>query len=71
MSIKEDFEAFAMSVNEALDEIQEDIERLKNASTGTPPEVLSAMQAIQDKLTAIRNIDNPVAEEPPVDAEPE
>ena len=66
MGMKEDFTAFQTSVNEALDEIQADIERLKNASTATPPEVLVAMQAIQDKLTAIRNLDNPVIEEPPL-----
>jgi len=68
MGIKEDFAAFQLAVNEALDEIQADIERLKNVSTATPPEVLTAMQAIQDKLTAIRNLDNPVppVEEPPL-----
>jgi predicted nucleic acid-binding Zn-ribbon protein len=80
MSIKDDFAAFVVAVNErtnqiaaALLEIQEDIERLM---TQTPPEVLAGMEEIKTKLgalattsEAIAALDNPVVP-PPVEPPP-
>lgn len=67
MSLKEDFAAFVVSVNDrtneisvALDDIKLDIEFLKN-NVNTPPEVAASMAEIQAKLQGLSDVSKEIA----------